>query len=271
LTADVQPLQFGFKNIFFLNIGGKSPQTLVKTLRNHMLPKGILFDLDDTIITFESVAKTVWGVVCEHYYKECGLSNAIDLLNAIVQGRIEFWSDKERSIKARQNIRQARRDVIKHALSLISIDNATLSSSIADEYTDIRDAYIQFFPGAKQTLEYLKSNDVALGLITNGEAEYQRQKVERFNLVRYFDVILIEGELGFGKPDKKIYITAMEALNLPSSDLWCVGDNLEADVWGAQQAGIYGIWNDYNKAGLPKSSEIVPDRIINSISELKIN
>jgi hypothetical protein len=47
-----------------------------------------------------------------------------------------------------------------------------------------------------------------------------------------------------------------------------VGDNLEWDVAAPQRLGIYGIWNDYLNKGLPPTTNIHPDRIINSISEL---
>ena len=47
-----------------------------------------------------------------------------------------------------------------------------------------------------------------------------------------------------------------------------VGDNLEADVLGAQQVGIHAIWMDADRAGLPDGTTIRPDRIIGSLSEL---
>ena len=49
---------------------------------------------------------------------------------------------------------------------------------------------------------------------------------------------------------------------------WSVGDNLEWDVRGPQKLGIHGIWHDVRGAGLPESSDILPDRIIKSIAEI---
>ena len=104
--------------------------------------------------------------------------------------------------------------------------------------------------------------------MTNGEAETQRAKINRFGLEQIFDVILIEGELGYGKPKQQVYYDALNALKLAPERVWAVGDNLEWDVWGPQQLGIYSIWNDYKDKGLPLSSKIVPNRIIKSIVEL---
>ncbi len=98
--------------------------------------------------------------------------------------------------------------------------------------------------------------------------EKQRTKIERFDLGKYFGIILIEGEQGFGKPDKRVYIKALEGLDLKLEECWAVGDNLEWDVEGPQKLGIFGIWNDFSNKGLPEDSSIAPDRIINSIVEL---
>ena len=63
-------------------------------------------------------------------------------------------------------------------------------------------------------------------------------------------------------------VLALASLSLSPEDVWFVGDNLEWDVSAPQKLGIFGIWNDFKGLGLPPSSEIVPDRIINNISEL---
>ena len=80
--------------------------------------------------------------------------------------------------------------------------------------------------------------------MTNGGVEQQRSKIKRFGLEGIFDVILVEGEIGFGKPDSQVYGMALDSLKLEPNTVWSVGDNLEWDVWGPQQLGIYGIWND---------------------------
>jgi len=61
---------------------------------------------------------------------------------------------------------------------------------------------------------------------------------------------------------------ALQKLNLTAEEVWMVGDNLVWDVEAPKKIGIYAVWNDYRKKGLPKGSTILPDRIINDISEL---
>ena len=74
--------------------------------------------------------------------------------------------------------------------------------------------------------------------------------------------------MGYGKPNEAVFLRALDELNLRPESVWFVGDNLEWDIEGPQKLGIFSIWNDYGKKGLPPSSKIIPDRIINNISEL---
>ena len=84
-----------------------------------------------------------------------------------------------------------------------------------------------------------------------------------------FDLILIEGELGFGKPDPRIYARALDELGVSPSEAWMVGDNLEWDVAQPQRQGILGIWVDVRGTGLPPGQRVRPDRTIRRLSELK--
>ena len=82
-------------------------------------------------------------------------------------------------------------------------------------------------------------------------------------------MILIEGELGFGKPDERVYRAALDALAVESSDAWMVGDNLTWDVAPAKRLGIHAIWIDAAGRGLPQSPPCVPDRIVRVLAELR--
>ncbi len=233
-----------------------------------MLPKGILFDLDDTIISFDLVADAAWSQVCEKYYQNCGLSDSNDLFQSISKIRQWYWSDRERHKRGRNNLDKTRNEIVHLALKELGITNLDLTDKIANAYSTRRTELIHLFPRAKDTLKHLRNKKVSLALLTNGEAETQRAKINRFGLEQIFDVILIEGELGYGKPKQQVYYDALNALKLAPERVWAVGDNLEWDVWGPQQLGIYSIWNDYKDKGLPLSSKIVPNRIIKSIVEL---
>ena len=109
---------------------------------------------------------------------------------------------------------------------------------------------------------------VKLALLTNGAGEVQRAKINRFGLARYFPTCLVEGELGYGKPDQRVFKMALNKLDVRPNQAWMVGDDLERDIAGAQTAGIFSIWHDYKKTGLPAGSMVTPDKTISNITEL---
>ena len=114
------------------------------------------------------------------------------------------------------------------------------------------------FPGAHDAIDALKALGVKLALVTNGAADPQRAKVERFALTHRFDHIQIEGEHGFGKPEERAYLHAMEALGVTAPDTWMIGDNLEWEVEAPQRLGIYAIWIDVHGEGLPRTPRSSP-------------
>lgn len=233
-----------------------------------MLPQGILFDLDDTIIAFDAVADPTWKRICEAYASRCAPVAPDRLYNAIHEMRKWYWSDKTRHKIGRMNLDSTRRKIVGLAFEKLDIANLSLAYEIADTYSVQREEAAHFFPKAENTLKTLTARKISLALITNGDAQKQRNKVKRFRLDRFFRTILIEGELGYGKPEEAVYLRALDDLGLPPEAVWSVGDNLEWEVAAPQKLGIFGIWNDFRGKGFPHSSEIIPDRIINSISEL---
>ena len=124
------------------------------------------------------------------------------------------------------------------------------------------------FPNTEDILGQLVNQNVKLALLTNGAGEAQREKIKRFGLSLYFPVCLIEGELGFGKPDRRVFEMALNKMAVKPQQTWMVGDDLERDISGAQTSGIFSIWFDYKEKGLPEGSPIMPDKIINNITEL---
>ena len=135
-------------------------------------------------------------------------------------------------------------------------------------YARHRDRRIALLPGALDTVRRFKAAGCALALVTNGSRRTQRMKIERFGLEPVFDAILVEGELGFGKPDPRVYELAMSRLGYSPAQTWMVGDHLEWDVAAPQKLGIYGVWVDANGKGIPADSPVQPDMTIRSITEL---
>jgi putative hydrolase of the HAD superfamily len=79
----------------------------------------------------------------------------------------------------------------------------------------------------------------ATGIVTNGFATLQRAKINRYHLAEYVDFTLVSEEVGFHKPDKRIFLKALEmAGNASPQQTLYIGDNPVSDIQGAQDAGI---------------------------------
>ena len=232
------------------------------------LPKAILLDLDDTILALSDSADPCWQRVCERFASRIDGLDPRKLFTAIRERRFWFWEDPERHRRGRLDLGRARREVVAAALLQLGIDAPALANEIADTYSLEREEALQPFPGAIEALRHLRGQGVRLALITNGNAEAQRRKIDRFDLTPLFDCILIEGEFGVGKPDERIYLHTLDQLNVKPEETWMVGDNLEWDVRAPQSLGIFAIWLDFAGRGLPESSLVRPDRVIRSLSEL---
>jgi putative hydrolase of the HAD superfamily len=59
-----------------------------------------------------------------------------------------------------------------------------LAERFAARFTADRDRLTDFFPGARETIETLKTRGVRMALVTNGDSATQRAKIERFPPVR---------------------------------------------------------------------------------------
>ena len=239
-----------------------------ETLSPQTLPKAILFDLDDTILKFDTLAEKFWLAACEAFEPELPGVSAEKMLGAVHEYREWYWGDPDRHKRGRLNLEVARREVVGGALQLLGIEDPELAGRMGDSYSADRDAAVEPFPGAISTLNTLRAAGVRLGLITNGNGETQRAKVVKHGLVPLFDHILIEGEFGMGKPEERVYLHSLERLDATPSESWMVGDNLEWEVAAPQRLGITGIWVDSRDRGLPESSAVQPDRIIGSLPEL---
>ncbi|GMQ64687.1 HAD family hydrolase [Vallitalea maricola] len=232
-----------------------------------MLPKAIIFDLDDTILSLKGTANETWQLMCEEYSKVNDNVDSKTLYKTITDIRLQYWNDRKSNDKGRKNQREARREIIGNVFGKLKLPKEDIIP-IVDTFSEKRLKALRFFPKAQETLEILMKNGIKLALITNGEAEIQRYKIERFGLEKYFDIILIETEVGYGKPDIRIYKTVMDYMNVMPNDTWSIGDNLIWDVQAPQELGIYSIWNDFEEVGLPEDTIIVPDRIITRINDI---
>jgi len=204
--------------------------------------EAVLLDLDDTLLDNQAGLEEVWGRVAAELAARLGDVDADALRLQLERSSDWFWSDDARHRSGRLDMPGARRAVIAHLLESCGRPDARLAAELAAFYSELRDASLVPIDGALPALERLRAAAPALGLVTNGASDAQRAKIERFELERWFDVIVVEGELGAGKPDARVFAHATDALGADPSASLMAGDNYECDVLGALHAGLHAVW-----------------------------
>jgi len=235
------------------------------------LPRAMLIDMDDTILSAYGRPEIAWNKIATEFADELAPLPPDQVATALLASARQFWSKAEPIWRIR--LAEARRLTVKGGFAALAAAghralSDDLANRIADRFTTLREEEMFVFPGVHEAIDALKALGIKLALVTNGAADMQRAKVARFALGHRFDHIQTEGEHGFGKPEERAYLHAMQALGVTAPDTWMIGDNLEWEVVAPQRLGIYAIWMDVHGDGLPPGSTVKPDRIIRSLTEL---
>lgn len=117
-------------------------------------------------------------------------------------------------------------------------------------------------PGAGLLLNSLRSIFDRVGLLSNGFADIQREKLKSMGWEGWFDPVIYSEEAGFHKPDERLFRVAEQACGFTPERIIYLGDSPESDVLGASLAGWLPIYFDYSSAGNR------PEKAVASISSL---
>ncbi|MBT4503356.1 MAG: HAD-IA family hydrolase [Gemmatimonadetes bacterium] len=238
------------------------------------LPKAILFDLDDTILAWSDTVELAWEELCDRFAARLPNITGERLLRAVAQWRGWFRGDPDCFPEGSD----VNREIAARAFESLGIDAPELRQEMADAYGEARLETMRPFPGAMETLVHLRDKGVRLALLTSGDGVLQRRKLEMHGLDILFEAVLISGELGYGKPEERIFLEALELLEVKPCEAWMVGDSLEWDIETAQRLGMVGVWvvfpaSKYRTMDLlpsewPENSTVRPDWIIRRIAEI---
>jgi putative hydrolase of the HAD superfamily len=135
-------------------------------------------------------------------------------------------------------------------------------------YEHTKAGFLKPFPGVVPTLLKLK-NKYKLGVISNGLAVKQWEKLVALGLHHFFDVVVTSQEVGYEKPKKEIFEIGIKKLKLKPEQCIMVGDRLDIDIAGAKLAGMKTIRIKKGKyAKMKPSKEEKPDYEIKEFEEL---
>jgi HAD superfamily hydrolase (TIGR01509 family) len=108
----------------------------------------------------------------------------------------------------------------------------------------------------------------AVGLLTNGPERRQTVKLDAVGLTDAFDAAVFARDHGYWKPDPRPFEHVLDALGVPADRALNVGDSLEADVAGAQDAGLAAAWCPAGDA-TREPDDPEPDFVLSSLADLR--
>lgn len=145
-----------------------------------------------------------------------------------------------------------------------------------EEAIAFQDAYVYYqkhltlLPEMIEVFQYLKKQEIEIGIITNGAYEHQYKKIEVLNLKQWVKEtnIFISGAVGYDKPDKRLFSYVEEKMNLKKEDTLYIGDSYEHDVIGAKNAGWKVIWINTHNLSINENEVTKADEEIHDYNEL---
>ena len=192
---------------------------------SNTLIKGIVFDLDNTLLDFMkmkefAVKSAVKGMI------EAGLEvdeeqSYIDII-AIYE---EFGWENQKVF-----------DVFMEK-SIGRVDNKFLAAGIV-AYRRAREANLMAYPNVNKTLMALTKAGIKLGVVSDAPSREAWLRIYYLNLYHFFDVVITFDDSGERKPSEVPFKMSLEALQLEPEETIMVGDWPERDVVGAQQIGM---------------------------------
>lgn len=195
--------------------------------------KYVFLDLDDTIWDFHANAKMSLKKTFEDM-ELTYLADFEDFFKIYAKKNAELWEQYGKNEITKDHLIAER---FRYPLERIGIEDDVLRKSLGDTYLSLLPTRTALVPYAGELLEYL-SKKYLLSIISNGFVEVQYEKLKNTNITHFFAHIVLSENAGVLKPDKRIFEYALKLNNAKKEEAIMIGDNYEADIKGAMNAGI---------------------------------
>lgn len=202
--------------------------------------KDLFFDLDHTIWDFELNSKeTLWDLHLKYELEAKGINNFDEFYSIYSVHNHKLWDRYSKGFIKQEELRWKR---IYLSLLDYKIADEALSKEMSVDYLTILPDKKNLFPYTIEILEYLKSKDYSMHLITNGFESVQFKKIKNSNLADYFTEVITSEASNSLKPNKEIFEYALKASNAKLETSIMIGDNESADIQGAINVGMDSIF-----------------------------
>jgi putative hydrolase of the HAD superfamily len=122
------------------------------------------------------------------------------------------------------------------------------------------------YPYVCEMLEVLRAR-YPLAIITDAQSMYARAELHKVGLLGYFDPIIVSGDHGFRKPDRRLFQYALDSMGVAASSALYVGNDMYRDIYGAREAGLTTVMFDSDQ-GVKVYRDCEPDYRITDFRDL---
>lgn len=229
-----------------------------------MFCKVVFVDLDDTIWDFRVNSLLALRAVYDELEVRCEIPDYEQFKCSYMATNKELWELYHHNrITKDFLLRERFARPFRLAGSRVADDDRFLSR-LNDRYLDILSQQTTLVPGAVELLDYLTDRGYPLYILSNGFAEVQSRKLRSGGIDRYFRRIILSDEIGITKPDRRLFDYALQQIGATADEAVILGDNYDADILGAMNAGWKAIYFNRDNAPIPGPT---PHFTITSLSQ----
>ncbi len=225
--------------------------------------KHLFFDLDHTLWDFDANAKATLTDLYAIFELDKKIAAPFEeLYRKYLYHNEILWDRYHNGLITADDLKWKR---MYRTLLDFKIGNEQLSKDMSARFLELLPTKKILFPHTIEILEYLKAKGYCLHLITNGFEKTQWSKINNSGLAQYFTHMITSEASNSLKPKKEIFEYALNktGANLPESIM--LGDNLDADIQGAINAGMDSVFVNHINA----STTLRPTYIIYHLQELE--
>ncbi|MFA6241087.1 MAG: HAD family hydrolase [Candidatus Hydrogenedentales bacterium] len=202
--------------------------------------RAVLFDLDETLIentrSFQDMAYETF----ERFRADLDPISADEFWQVFWAKALDMWYMMIDGVLSGE---EARLYTFVNALRALDADSELAAPMLEDSHARIVGA-TRLYSDAIPVLNRLREAGVQLGIVTNGYAVTQHDKIAYHSLRPHVDFVMVSEEVGAHKPDPAIFRAAVsQARSTPEQTLF-VGDTWVNDIEGARGAGLHGVLVD---------------------------
>jgi len=122
------------------------------------------------------------------------------------------------------------------------------------------------YPYVYEMLDVLRER-YPLAIVTDAQTIYARGELHKVGLLGYFDPIIVSGDYGYRKPDRRLFQFALDGMGVAAGNALYVGNDMYRDIYGAREAGLTTVMFDSDQ-GVKVYRDCAPDYRITDFRDL---